>query len=404
MAIVIKHIHDPLPLPRSLNPTLPEEVERVILKALAKNREDRYQTVSEMVKAFDTAAMTEMPEAALTEMEPQPTATVKVHPKEERRIPWWGWLSGGLVVLAVLVGLLRGNLPPTEIATRATATVTPMSPVTPIVTATVMTAPPLTGVTLVSTPVPSTPMQEPSSTPSELESIPMPMQAYGLPFNEPLDIIYDGSELWMLFDGLLVRLELVEAEGRFRAAQQQVFPVVNSLAWDASRGEYWTVHSDWEEVDIDLVDRDGNTTATFAVPQTFIGFPRHVAWDGENLWVTSVAGSSAQGSSAGSLYKLQPSGEGGELVVIDSYAQPKGIFNSASSGLTWDGSHLWLLVDNVLVKLDQAAQPVCRIDSLPDDSQRLWWKWRGVAWDGQFLWVSSASANQAYPVDPTECR
>ena len=146
---------------------------------------------------------------------------------------------------------------------------------------------------------------------------------------------------------------------------------------------------------IDLVDRAGNTAATFTVPQTFVGAPVHVAWDGENLWVTS---------DAVSLFKLQPPGEGGELEVIDSYAQPLGIFNSASSGLTWDGSHLWLLVDNVLVKLDQAAQPVCKIDSLPNDHQRLWWRWRGVAWDGQFLWVANAQANQAYRVDPAACR
>lgn len=228
----------------------------------------------------------------------------------------------------------------------------------------------------------------------------MPVQAYGLPLNEPRDIIYDGSELWGLFDRLLVRLELVEAEGRFRAAQQQVFPIVNSLAWDASRGEYWTVPGTpngvgADDEHIDLVDRTGNTAATFTVPQAFVGFPRHVAWDGANLWLTS---------SGGTLYRLQPLGQGGELEVIDSYAQPSGIFNSPSSGLTWDGSHLWLLVDNVLVKLNQAAQPVCRIDSLPNDNQRLWWGWRGVAWDGQSLWVAHENTNQVYRVDPAECR
>lgn len=55
MAIVVKHIIDPLPLPTSKNPNLSTDVERVILKALAKNRSDRYQRVSDLSAAFNAA-------------------------------------------------------------------------------------------------------------------------------------------------------------------------------------------------------------------------------------------------------------------------------------------------------------------------------------------------------------
>jgi len=55
MAVVVKHIIDPLPLPTSKNPNLPEDVERVILKALAKNTKDRYQRVSDLSAAFNVA-------------------------------------------------------------------------------------------------------------------------------------------------------------------------------------------------------------------------------------------------------------------------------------------------------------------------------------------------------------
>ena len=54
-SIIHDHIYSPLPLPKSVNPSVPEEVERVLLKALAKERDDRYQSVPELVKAFKDA-------------------------------------------------------------------------------------------------------------------------------------------------------------------------------------------------------------------------------------------------------------------------------------------------------------------------------------------------------------
>jgi serine/threonine protein kinase len=48
MAIVLAHLHEPLPLPKEINPAVPDEIQRVILKALAKDPEDRYQTAREM--------------------------------------------------------------------------------------------------------------------------------------------------------------------------------------------------------------------------------------------------------------------------------------------------------------------------------------------------------------------
>src|SRR5512135_3382727 len=54
-SIIHDHIYSALPMPRAINPKVPEPVERVLLKALAKNRADRYPDVDSLVKAFKDA-------------------------------------------------------------------------------------------------------------------------------------------------------------------------------------------------------------------------------------------------------------------------------------------------------------------------------------------------------------
>jgi hypothetical protein len=47
-----------LPPPRRFHPALAEEIERVILKALAKNRDDRFATAHDLVRALQLATET----------------------------------------------------------------------------------------------------------------------------------------------------------------------------------------------------------------------------------------------------------------------------------------------------------------------------------------------------------
>ena len=49
-AVMVKHLHDPLPPPRQFNADIPFRLETVILKSLAKRPEDRYATAGEMVR------------------------------------------------------------------------------------------------------------------------------------------------------------------------------------------------------------------------------------------------------------------------------------------------------------------------------------------------------------------
>ena len=52
LAVLISHMHKPLPLPRSINPALSESVESTLLKALAKVPGDRFPLVGQFVGAL----------------------------------------------------------------------------------------------------------------------------------------------------------------------------------------------------------------------------------------------------------------------------------------------------------------------------------------------------------------
>jgi serine/threonine protein kinase len=53
LAVMLKHVNEAVPLPRQFNPRLPDGVERVLLKALSKKPDDRYQTAQEMIEAIN---------------------------------------------------------------------------------------------------------------------------------------------------------------------------------------------------------------------------------------------------------------------------------------------------------------------------------------------------------------
>jgi hypothetical protein len=128
MAVVIKHITEPLPLPRSINPAIPEAVERVILKALAKEPGDRFASAVEMVEALKAVVATApeaMPEAAaVPAVEPplptpsppetpaEPTPTIAEGPVQPRRAMPWKLIGvlAGIVLLAVLAVVILGSL------------------------------------------------------------------------------------------------------------------------------------------------------------------------------------------------------------------------------------------------------------------------------------------------------
>jgi serine/threonine protein kinase len=56
-SIIHDHIYTPLPVPSKVNPKVPKHVEKVLLKALAKERESRFESVDALIKAFRIAVL-----------------------------------------------------------------------------------------------------------------------------------------------------------------------------------------------------------------------------------------------------------------------------------------------------------------------------------------------------------
>ncbi len=148
-SIIHDHIYTPLPIPRAINPSVPESVERVLLKTLSKERADRYASVMDMVAAFKQAWMSAgvpmqgttitlpphpapvsspvaspSPKADSTPILPMAAAAES---KTKKKRPRWTLIAGAVILflccLFAFIAIRRGGLfpSPAQIATRTAA-------------------------------------------------------------------------------------------------------------------------------------------------------------------------------------------------------------------------------------------------------------------------------------------
>jgi len=133
-AIIHDQIYTPPPLPRTLNPNVSESVEQVLLKALAKDPNNRFENVDQMVLAFKNAWLNannpvqrsapSLTHHGATFNEGLPAAKKSISPKK-RHIEWLYVLVGialGIGLAFSLVPNLRGRLMATLKSARISAT------------------------------------------------------------------------------------------------------------------------------------------------------------------------------------------------------------------------------------------------------------------------------------------
>jgi serine/threonine-protein kinase len=106
MATALKHVNEPLPRPRLVNPSIPEEVELVLVRGLAKDPALRYGSVLELDDAFQEALRLALDPARRIKTRDVSRSTAMYdkyqNVKPPPRRPWVGRTAVAAALLALL--------------------------------------------------------------------------------------------------------------------------------------------------------------------------------------------------------------------------------------------------------------------------------------------------------------
>jgi len=116
VAVLLKHVNDPVPIASQVNPALPLGIDGIILKALAKDPDDRYRTTDEFVEHLQQVEIDESPMDAALRTPPAAAASGSVAVGTP---PFSATLSPSpspVAVLSSAVGLAPYTLSPGHVA------------------------------------------------------------------------------------------------------------------------------------------------------------------------------------------------------------------------------------------------------------------------------------------------
>jgi len=240
LAVILKHVSDPLPPPSSLKPDIPEAIENVVLKALAKHPEDRYASVTEFLSAWKKAldesksSAKRAPETVVVHASP---ATVKMtsaptygtpasaSATETKSRGWAGWAAGCAVIACILLAVGAGGFYAYNSGMFASATST----------STPTEVPPPTH-----TPIPTEPPTSAPPTPAHSDIL--------------LQDDFSDSSLWGTLDESTTSIQY-EGEN----LRMQVFEK-NWIVWSTPDGTYENIH-----IEVTAHNNDGESTTAFGI-------------------------------------------------------------------------------------------------------------------------------------------
>ncbi len=189
LAIILKHLNAPMPSVRDHHPEYPEAVEHLVMRLMAKDVEDRYQSANDLIQDLERiergetianvsqvipaqtgelaatgSSLPAAPTQALSE-----TAVMGAPPR--RRSPAPMWLLGGIGAAIILfggylVGMNNGVFPALAFLASATPSDTPTATLTPSSTSTPTVTPTWTETATPTDTATATPTDTPSDTPT----------------------------------------------------------------------------------------------------------------------------------------------------------------------------------------------------------------------------------------------
>lgn len=232
LAVILKHISDPLPPPSVMKKDISAPIERVILKALAKEPSERYATAAEFLSAWKRA----LDEAETAQRAPEPThipasraGTVvpPLMPAPQPAQNRTGWVVGCLAIACLVfsvagIGIVFFNWQAP--AFLAPATLTPFPTLTPV----------------------PTQLPPPTETSSPVTTGEVLLQ----------DDFSQDDAVW----GTLTNADnSVEYDGE--ALRMQVFQQENWFVWSTPNSEvYEDIH-----IEVTVTNNDGESTTAFGI-------------------------------------------------------------------------------------------------------------------------------------------
>jgi serine/threonine protein kinase len=191
-SIVVKHISEPAPPPRTIKPDIPQALERVVIKAMAKEPDQRYDTADQMEQALQNAlreikGTRNVPESSAVQSKTSRGAFPQIATSQASKRSLTGPLLIGGIIAAILLCLLGGGI--VIFLVLASAKEDEVAVETPVVTATVSAA---------ATPIATAPDSSDvvdAETASEATETPIPPTSTPVPVESSSDSIVIDPEL-----------------------------------------------------------------------------------------------------------------------------------------------------------------------------------------------------------------